>query len=225
MDDDIEMDLSSDPILQSVSTESLQTAITEVKHVLRVVSSALYSPETSPISESPEVPPLPPSRESRLDSAASVPSFHYSSSLNVGEQLLPDLPPLSPRQRRYRSASASGDSRLHDTALMLASRSSAGNLQEAETGHSPYSPQLVRTTNKRRYDRTLRDLEQLSPSGHKPATARLHYIRAKYCKTYAELRVEQQDAGLIDPPAGLLTVGANILINFLVQTYVISLMY
>ena len=77
-----------------------------------------------------------------------------------------------------------------------------------------YQPKLVRTTNKRRYDKTLRTLHELCQSSAKKGINKLRFVQKYFSKNLPTLKLERRDGEVIYPQKGLVTFGENVQLNF-----------
>ncbi|XP_071478743.1 guanine nucleotide exchange protein smcr8a-like [Diadema antillarum] len=81
--------------------------------------------------------------------------------------------------------------------------------------NAPYQPQMVRTVNPRRFDRSLRTLHELCSYGAKEGLNRLRKLLKFYCRDANVLHLEKQESSLVEPSVSLLTIGRTVTVNFL----------
>ncbi|XP_064628612.1 uncharacterized protein LOC135488102 isoform X2 [Lineus longissimus] len=83
--------------------------------------------------------------------------------------------------------------------------------------YGSYKPSLVRL-HRRRFDKALRTLHELSLWGAKEGINGLRNILRYFRRDTATLLIEKKDSELTDPPSCLLTIGQCVTINFLFST-------
>lgn len=191
-------------LLQSLTLDSLNYAIKEVKYILQTVSTLIASldltaeesEEFGVLISSSNVNSFEPQTIPKQRSTSSLSnSVRYSSSLC--EQVSSDVKPAL-----RRSASFTTTSHQCDTVS-----------NEEETG--VYEPKLVRTTNKRRYDKSLKDIFKLCSKSAYLGLKRLQYVQKYFSKDLATLLLEKREGEVLQPNQGLLTLGRCVYMNYL----------
>ena len=204
-------------LLQSLTLDSLNSAIKEVKHILQTVNTLIASLDlTAEESEEFEVLISTPSTTNTLSakhmssSAYAVPSSRLSPFLNNSVQYSSSL-----REQAFLGGNH------NDLTSSIRRSGSFTNISSPsdtfEDDNCIYEPKLVRTTNKRRYDKTLRTLHELCLTSAKAGLNRLRYVQKYFAKDVATLTLEKREGEVLQPNEGLLTVGRSVHMNFLPQ--------
>ncbi|XP_013405975.1 guanine nucleotide exchange protein SMCR8 isoform X2 [Lingula anatina] len=79
-----------------------------------------------------------------------------------------------------------------------------------------YQPQILSSAFfRKKFDKLLRNLHELCPWGSHNALRRLRCIQRYFSRDLATLQIEKEEGTLIDPAAGLLTIGRCVTLNFM----------
>ena len=225
-------------ILQSLSVDSLNTAIREVRHILQTVSALIRSFEVTEelhdymdvlVSCNGDL-----DMEEQRQACAECPddglvvnrteemyNYHQNSqAIGVLPRKLRKSPCLS---SSFQYSCSLGENVVEDRDKTPVFKRRSGSFSDLSSQHTlleqqncySYEPKLVRTTNKRRYDKTLRSLHELCLTSAKHGLNRLRYIQKYFAKDLATLKLEKRESEVLEPNRGLLTIGRTVQINFL----------
>ncbi|ELT95887.1 hypothetical protein CAPTEDRAFT_224419 [Capitella teleta] len=185
---------NEDHILESVTEQGLATAIREVKHILDVTTVLMNDSDMEQRFRTLEQKSRSTS-ESNEGNELSSENFQYSCSLH-SESGQPWTDAEKVAQHRPSSVNDLEDS---------------WNMDHYEM----YKPRVVRTTNKKGFDESLRTLHELCRWGAKEGLGLLRGIHRYFSRDMTTLHIERRDAASIEPSPGLLTIGRSVQLNFL----------
>jgi len=179
-------------ILDSLSLGVITSCIEEVKSIIEKINELLTDRRLEERFQQLELRSCdsPSSQDTLTPLTSSLNHFNSSTEINLTS------PNLSHKLRRVGSSS--------DVPVKCADDVTSG----------AYRPKLVRTLNRRCFDRTLRTLHQLCQWGAKEGLTRLRSIHRYFSRDLPTLEIERSDSHLIEPSSSVLTIGRSVMANF-----------
>lgn len=187
-------DPTDDTILQTLRAAGLDHLLEEVRRVLDSTSNLLNDPQME-------------LRFKKLEEKCSTEEPHHL--------LLPDM--------NHYSSSFEGSGPEKASKPLKGNRRRRGSFSDMEQSccqdwppqARTYQPHLVHPNPTRRFDRSLRTLHELCQWGAKEGLNRLRCAYKFFSRETSVLLTERKESRLIEPSAALISIGRNVVINFL----------